>query len=81
MLSRLLQIVDTNDANSGTLLADEIFTPDAEFIAANGRFTGKDGTFTSVHISALLLLRSIPVSILVWSKEENYDIGDMLINY
>ncbi|KAI1618052.1 hypothetical protein EDD37DRAFT_254033 [Exophiala viscosa] len=42
LINRLFQLVDSKDDNVGTILAEEIFTPDAMFISANGTFNGKD---------------------------------------
>ncbi|KIW98760.1 uncharacterized protein Z519_00423 [Cladophialophora bantiana CBS 173.52] len=41
LLARLFHLVDQKDDNVGSLLAEEIFTPDARFVSANGVFRGK----------------------------------------
>ncbi|KAK4942972.1 hypothetical protein LTR10_017356 [Elasticomyces elasticus] len=42
LINRIFHLVDQRDDNVGTILAEQIFTPDAMFISANGTFQGKE---------------------------------------
>ncbi|OQU95759.1 SnoaL-like domain-containing protein [Cladophialophora immunda] len=42
LLGRFFHLVDQKDDTVGVVLAEEVFTPDARFVSANGAFEGKE---------------------------------------
>ncbi|KAH0848102.1 hypothetical protein FOPE_01887 [Fonsecaea pedrosoi] len=47
LLGRFFHLADQKDDNVGTVLAEEVFTPDGRFVTANGAFEGKEQIATS----------------------------------
>ncbi|OAL23938.1 hypothetical protein AYO20_10788 [Fonsecaea nubica] len=47
LLGRFFHLADQKDDNVGTVLAEEVFTPDARFVTATGAFEGKEQIATS----------------------------------
>lgn len=43
LVDRLFTLADTKTADAGDLLAQEVFSPDGQFLSPQGTFTGSTG--------------------------------------